>query len=316
MTVRVIGSVDAERATGIATRVISAPELRAPISGLDRASGRFSLLTVPVSTDSSTVVEGAANLAALADGQDVQVYGLPGSNGEWRATRIEVLPAARLPVVSGTVSDLDRTQRRFRIGSLLVNYGTALVDMGGPESALADGTIVRVPGTGMAGGAFMADAVQWWQAPASRDGQVLNLGGLVSDFSGAAFRLQGVTVDASAARITGGAGSTLANGVRVELSGQMRGGVLLATRIKIRDGAGAGAEPATYTAEGTATQFRSAAEFKVQAQDIDASGPHVVFVNGTAQQLRAGAKVKVTGSRVVGGVLIADRVDFLERKDG
>jgi hypothetical protein len=311
MTVRVIGSVSIEQATGTASRVISAPELRGRIAGLDRAARRFSLLTVAVSTDSSTVFEGAADLGALADGQAVQVYGLPGSDGELRATRIEVLAAEKLPVVSGAVRDLNREQRRFRIGALVIDYTSATVDMGGTESGLAEGTVVRVPGAGLADGVFVATAVQGWQAPAAHEGQTLNLGGVISDFTGPrSFRLQGVTVDASAAQITGAGGTALGNGVRVELGGQMRNGVLVATRVKIRNTPGTAATPATFTAEGPIGQFRSVADFKVQEQAIDASGPHVVFGNGSAQQLRPGAKVKVAGSRVVAGALIADRVDF------
>ena len=56
--------------------------------------------------------------------------------------------------------------------------------------------------------------------------------------------------------------------------------------------------------------FSSPASFRVRGQPIDASGPGVVFVNGTAANLRSGVQVRVEGSRVVNGVLIATRVVF------
>lgn len=321
MTVRVAGPVSADQSTGTATRVISAPELRGRIAGLDPASGSFSLWSATVTTDSATVYDGVAGLAGLAQGDEVQVYGLPAAAGELRATRIEKVAEPMLPILTGQVQALDRGSRRFRIGALEVDYTTAMVDMGGPETALANGTIVRVPGNGLANGTYIASAVQWWQAPAVAEGSPLNLGGVVADYAGtSSFRVQGVTVNASAARVTGG---TLGHGARVELAGLMRGGVLQATRVKVRQGSGStggnsgsdgGAAP-MFSAEGTIGQFQSAASFKVQGQTIDASGPHVVFSNGSAQQLRQGQRVAVTGSRVTNGVLIADRVELRARGD-
>lgn len=309
MTVRVTGTTNAEGTEGTATRVISAPELRGRLTGLD-TSGRFTLQTLMVTTDRSTVFEGVAGAGGLADGQEVQVYGLHGSNGELRATRIERLSAQTFPVISGAVRGLNRGQRRFTIGSTLIDYSTASSDSGNPDTVLAEGAVVRVQSVGTANGALVASSVQWWQAPPPQEGQKLDIGGLVSEFAGpGSFRVQGVRVDATGANFTSGQAAALGNSVRVEISGRMRAGILVPTKVKVRDVPGT-ANPAVYTSEGPIGQFRSAAELKVQGQAVDASGPHVVFGNGSAQDLREGRKVKVTGSSVVGGVLIADRVDF------
>jgi hypothetical protein len=48
----------------------------------------------------------------------------------------------------------------------------------------------------------------------------------------------------------------------------------------------------------------------VKGQPVDASGPGVVFVNGTVANLGNGVQVNIEGSQVVNGVLIATRVAF------
>ncbi|TFY99386.1 hypothetical protein EZ313_22825 [Ramlibacter henchirensis] len=80
------------------------------------------------------------------------------------------------------------------------------------------------------------------------------------------------------------------------------------------DGGGSGsgdADEIDYIARGNIGALRSASDFKIQGQDINAGGADVVFVKGTAADLRNGRRVLVTGSRVENDVLIARRVEFL-----
>jgi hypothetical protein len=68
--------------------------------------------------------------------------------------------------------------------------------------------------------------------------------------------------------------------------------------------------PSSFLLIGTVVTFGSAASFRVRGQPVDASGPGVVFVNGSAADLRAGAKITVEGDYVINGVLQAARVSF------
>jgi len=97
--------------------------------------------------------------------------------------------------------------------------------------------------------------------------------------------------------------------VRVEIDGVMTGGVLKASKLRIRHVPGTGG-PASFSVNGAIGAFSSSASFRVQGQPVNASAPDVVFVNGTAAKLGNGKKVSITGSKVVDGVLIANLVVF------
>jgi hypothetical protein len=311
MTVNVFGNVEPSLAQGTATLVVSSADLRGTISGLDAGRGTFDVLSLHVSTDASTVYGGGlGSLAGLANGSAVQVYGLPGANGSLHATRIERLAAAGDLIVAGTVTGLDPKAGTFRIGALTVRFDKAVFPADWPGGKLAGHPVVRVRGA-LSGNVLVAASVEPWAPEVPAEGTKLSLNGQVSDFIDLrTLRIDGVPADVSQAQL-GGSGSSLqlANGVRVEATGTVRGGVLVVTKLKIRETAPA-QSTVTYSAQGSVGAFRSVASFKVQGQDVDAS--QATFVNGTAQDLDNTSKVRVTGSRVVDDVLLAERVEFLE----
>ncbi|MES2972620.1 MAG: DUF5666 domain-containing protein [Pseudomonadota bacterium] len=322
MTTRVTGTSTDGLATTTATQVVSAADLRGTVSALnpgDGTDGTFEVMGILVTTDNSTVYATATGLtgltgtSTLANGDNVQVHGLPGAPGTLRATRIERLAALPLPapVVSGTVTGLDTASRTFVLGSLTVNFSAAAFSGGLTEATLANGQIVRVRALAApAGGILQASQVQLWYAVPVTDGVPLGLAGIVTDFASlGSFKVMGTPVDASAATITGGPSGSIGNGVKLEITGTMSGGVLVATKVRIRHVPGTGG-PANFDVTGAVGNYTSAASFRVQGQPIDASGPGVVFTNGAAGDLRNGVRVSVTGSKVVSGVLIADQVTF------
>ncbi len=310
MTVRVAGTLSADLATGTATLVLSAADLRGRVADLDVAAGSLTVLSIPVTTDPSTVYAGGlGSLADLRAGDAVQVHGLPGVGAQLRATRIERLAAGATPVLSGTVHSLDAARRTFSIGGLRVSYAGATL-RGISASGLAEGQLVRVraraPGDPLA-----ADSVEPWYPIPSDDGGRFSLGGVVTRATGLAdLQVDGLPVDASGAKVSGGSAADLVPGVRVEAAGTLRAGVLVATRLKLRHAPSAPAE-SPFSATGAIAAWRSPASFRIQAQEIDAGGPGVEFVNGSADDLHNGRRARVTGSRVVDDVLLADRVEFL-----
>ncbi len=311
MTVRVAGTLSADLASGTATVVLSAAELRGAAGDLDIGAGRFNVLSVPVATDPSTVYAGRRALADLRAGDPVQVYGLPGVGTQLRATRIERLAAAGTPVLSGAVQSLDTASRTFSIGSQRVRYAAAAFDGAWPAAGLAEGQLVRVRARN-AGDPIEATSVElWYPVPAAAEGGRFSLGGVVTRAAGLAdLRVDGLPVDASGARISGGSAGEIVPGVRVEAAGTLRAGVLLATRLKLRHAPSTPPE-AHFSATGPIGAWRPPSSFRIQGQDIDASSPGVVYANGSAADLRNGRKVRVTGSRVVDDVLLADRIEFL-----
>ena len=311
ISVKVTGPVNGNFTAGTATSVESAAELRGAVSNINLTSDTFSLLGTLVSTDAETVWADASGLSGIAAGSTVQVWGLPAAPGMLRATRIAQVASGATLIATGTVQKLDKNAGVLSIGALNVNYANALFAGGLDAATLANGTIVRVRGSGLSSsGALTATVIQSWYALAQTAGQTAALDGVVTDYAGlASFKVLGVPVNAGAAQITGGPNSSIGNGVKLEIAGTFSGGVLRATKLKIRHIAGTGG-PSSFALIGTVGAFTSAASFKVRGQSIDASSQGVVFQNGTAANLGNGTEVSVTGSQVLNGVLQANTVTF------
>lgn len=312
MTVEVTGTVQAGLTTGTASSVVAAADLRGTIDTLSLAPDQLTVLGTTVSTDSQTVVDGAAAFANLQVGDRVQVYGLVDAAGSVRATRIELLPGATTPVLSGLVESLNTGATTFQIGTLTVQYGTATFAGGLTAGQLATDLRVRVRAAAdPVAGVLTATQIQLWHGNAQPEGSTSSVTGVVTDFASlGAFRVLGAAVDASGAQITGGPAGSIGNGVKVEIVGTVRNGVLEASRVAIRHVPGTGG-PVSYSLEGTIGAFVSSGNFRVQGNRVDASDGGVVFVGGTAGNLANAVRVRIVGSAVSNGVLLADTVTFL-----
>ena len=309
MTVKVTGPVNADFTSGIARRVDSAADLRGPLLAVDLQQGSFVILGTTVSTDEGTVWADAAGLAAIPAGKTLQVWGLPGPSGVLRATRVEQRDPGGF-ILTGTVEGLDAAAHAFTLGGLAVDYGAAMPSGSLDGQPLANGTIVRVRADTLLQGRLAAKSVQWWYPVPKVEGSTAQIAGLVTNFAGAAsLRVLGLQIDASAAQISGGPQASLGNGVKVEVGGRIANGILKATKLKIRNVPGTGG-PASFDLIGTVGAFRSAADFRVRGQPVNAASPNVNFINGTAANLGNGVKVHVHGTQVLNGVLTADSVEF------
>ncbi len=306
MTARVAGTVSADFATGVARTVSSAADLRGVVQAVNASAGTFSVLGTTVSTDSSTVWGNLAGLSGVGAGAIVQVWGLPGLPGQLAATRVEI-STVQAPILTGIVQNLDTGTATFALGPLVVSYGAAPV----PLAPLANGTIVRVRAAALPSiGPLPATLVQpWYALPAANNGPA-SLAGVVTDYAGlGSFRILGTRVDASNAQLTGGPAGSIGNGVRVVVDGTLVNGVIVASKLKIMKVPGTGG-PSSFSVIGTIGGFSSASSFRVRGQPIDASGPGVQFINGTAANLGNGTKVTISGDQVVNGVLQAQVVQF------
>jgi hypothetical protein len=311
MTARVEGTADTALSTGTASQVTSAADLRGTASNINTISGTLTVMGVQVSTDEATVYDGLTNLAGLANGDPVQIYGLPGAPGSLRATRIEKLAASAAPVVSGAITNLNIGVQTFVIGGLSVNYAAASFTGSLSASTLANGQIVRVRATlPPAANILTATQVEPWYAVPTTNNVPVALEDVITNYTSlGSFTLLGVPIDASSAQITGGPSDAIGNGVKVEVSGAMENGVLVVTQLKILKIPGTGG-PAAFSIIGTVGNYVSVASFRVQGHPVDASGNNVIFANGNASMLANGVKVTVTGSQVTNGVLIASQVTF------
>ncbi|MGK6307640.1 DUF5666 domain-containing protein [Variovorax sp. DT-64] len=311
MTAKVTGPFNAEFTSGVAKQVVSAAELRGPVDDVDLARGSFTLMGTTVTTDGATVWANATGLAGLLPGAAVQVWGLPAAPGALRATRVEQHPASSAPIATGTVKNLNIGSRVFTLGGLSVDYGTASFAGGINASTLANGAIVRVrAATQATPGVLSATVVEAWHTVPQASSTPVQLAGIITDYTAlSSFRLLGTKADAASAQITGGLASAIGNGVKVEVGGTMSGGILVATKLRIRHVPGTSG-PASFKLIGPVAGYSSPASFRVRGQPVDASGPGVVFTNGTAANLAIGRMVTVSGSQIVNGVLVAQQVNF------
>jgi hypothetical protein len=303
MTAKVNGPTNADFTEGVATQVESAVDLRGVITSSDLATGTFVVFGTRVITDNGTVLGNISAASALAPGVAVTVWGLPAGPGVLRATRVEQ-HSTGAPILSGTVQNV--APGNFTLGGLTIDTRSATTEAG----ALVTGVNVRVRADAPPlSGVLKAKSIELWYPLSLGNGARRQLGGVVTDYAGASFfRVLGVPVDASAAKVSGGLLSSLENGVEVAVAGTVSNGILLATKIKIKKAPGSGGTSDAFQVTGAVGAFKSLSDFKVKGQGVNAS--QAQFINGTEADLRNGAKVTITADRIVNDVVMATRVVF------
>jgi len=294
MVVQVSGGAITTAADGtrsaVAQTVRTNRALVGPVAAPDAAAGRLTVLGQTVRVSAATVFdERLGGWSGLTAGRLVEVYGFYNpASAAFDATRIAPSGGSTWRV-SGPVGTVDGTNRRFTLGSQTYSYAAL-------ASAPAEGAVVRlqVRTTG-------PDASSTWtvdaqrnddSAPQERDGAELD--GLVTSVASASrFVVNGVTVDASGAQVSG----SVQVGARVEVSGTLRSGVLVAARVTA-----SGAETNAFELNGSIASLDTAGRsFVLRGVTVSYARSDLRFDQGSAALLAVGRKLKVEG------VLSADR---------
>jgi Domain of unknown function (DUF5666) len=311
MTTEIRGSALATDSSGTtvstASSIAFGSDILGPIASIDTAAGRLVVLGQIVEINAVTVFDAASvggGLSALSPGDLVEVYSLlDAATGRYTATRIERKTAAVTYVLRGIVSQLDTTAKAFNIGGERISYaafGSAL------PATLANGSIVRVRLlTAQVAGAWVVSALSdGVQRPI--DGDEVRLEGRVTAFvSATQFSVNGVQVDAGALNPAG-----VALGVRAEVEGTARGGVLVASKVEIKtDGEAEGQE---FDLRGlVASPNPAALSFVLRGVTVVYSTTTTEFRKGSAAGLTTGASVEVRGTLSADGTrLLATRIEF------
>lgn len=296
----VVTAADGVTLSATATSVRTRRALLGPAGAIHLADASLQVLGQPVLVTGDTAFASslAGGLAAVADGQLLEVWGLyDASRTAWVATRIAPAAAGSGYSISGPVAAIDGAQA-FTLGSQR---------FAGSTTGLAAGTIVqlKLQDTPDAGGRWVVRTQRAEdRLPDERDGAGLE--GLVSAVvSASRFTVGGVTVDSSAARVDG----TVQPGARVQVRGSLKAGVLLATRVQ----ASAPETVRGFELKGTPAQLDTVAR-RFVLRGITVSYAGASFEDGTAATL-----VGYTGTVEVQGRLSADRqvleADTVEFKD-
>ena len=308
MTTEIRGSAVGIDATGASVSTASSiafgSDLLGPIAAIDATAARLVVLGQTVDIDAATVfddVSVSGGLAALALGDVVEVYALfDASTGHYTATRIERKSVVASFVLRGVVSQFDATAKAFSIGTQRISFAA----FGGTLPAtLANGRIVRVRlRTVQVSGVWIVSALNDG-APAPMDHDDVRLEGLISAFTSAMqFSVNGVAVDASALNPAG-----VALGVRVEVEGTVRAGVLVASRVEVQP-----ADGQDFELRGLiASPDPVAHSFVLRDVTVVYSLITTEFRNGTAAALTTGASIEARGRLSPDGTrLLATRITF------
>ena len=277
----------------VASKVRTQRALVGPVEAVDLAGGRLRVLGQSVLVSADTVFDErlSGGLAALAPGQWLEVYGFynPGATG-FAASRVGASgPSAGLRV-SGTVAAVDARAQTFQLGSQ--TYSIAGLGSSPALDALVSLKLQR-PATDAQGRWVVSG--QQIEDRAPKDSAGVKLDAVVSQvLSSTRFVADGVTVDSSAARVSG----SLQVGARVQVSGSLSAGLLLATQVEASTG-----KLRSYELNGTLSNLDSVnRRFVLRGTTVSYARSDVVFDKGTAARLAG-----YTGSLKVEGMLSADR---------
>jgi hypothetical protein len=237
MVLEVAGNRSASDITrGTASTISGSSFVQGPITTIDTINRQLALLGLTVSVSNSTIFAGRdaagreiTGLISLSPGDIVEIHGIADGQDGLRATRIERKdPAITAVRLVGTARSATATS--FTLYGTTVQYQpAALTNL----STVTENQTVRVKGVLAAPGTISATAIRSFRlGPAMREGFRTEIEGVISAFNSAAsFTINGVPVDATNASSSGLAGL----GARAEVEGTVTNGVLIASKVEVKD---------------------------------------------------------------------------------
>ncbi len=280
-----------------------------PVSAVGPITGFGSIFVggVEYSTAGAQIsIDGqAASETQLSTGQVVTVSGTVNNDGKTgTATQVTLNGDAQGPVVS-----VDSAAGSFVVlgQTIRITTGTLLDPNIQPAdiTGVQPGAVVEVSGFADATGAIVASRVD--VKPAASGFQVK---GVVQglDGSGHTLQINGLTVDYSAAMVTG----TLANGSSVLVQGTAltSAGALVATHVEVLPGLGT-ATNQRANIDGIITTFTSSSDFVVDGQHVTTDANTNMTLHGAT--LGPNLEVDVQGQFNTSGTLLAQKVEAKPR---
>jgi Domain of unknown function (DUF5666) len=284
-------SIDDSTSRAVAGVIRFGSEIKGPVASIDAAAQTLRVLDQTVEVRAETVFDAAlaGGFAALKVGQVLEIHAqFDSASGRYNATRIELEDRADNYRLRGTISALDTAAKTFKIGDAVINY--ASVAAAGLPAKLEDGQRVRVRlQTAQVGGQWVALSVRSGVRRVDDFGDT-RIRGYVSAFTSATqFSVNGIAVDASAARIDG----TVREGALVEVRGASVNGTVVATRVKSLDRLGDDVQ--RFELHGTVSALDTAAQ-SFMLREVKVNYSRVIdWKDGNASNLADGKAVEVKG---------------------
>ena len=297
MQATITGSVDGMN--GSAVTIEAEGELEGMVEQVNSGAGSMVVLGQTVLVSDQTVFEGTSGLSAISIGQMAEVHGLPDAAGIIEATRVEVKISSRPSYLTGPISNLDTVAKTFSIRTISVDYGGAKL----PSQPLANGQRVKVKGA-YANGVLTATSIR--ARHVHLDQGHAELEGLVADYDAATgtFTLHGQPVQLTSTTIySHGAVSEIANGVKVEVKGDVVNGILVAGKIEIDGDHGFPVTPVTPVTPPAPTQPPVTPALPGKAvYDSNCAGCHTLGTyDSTGSAPNLSGKGSVVSSKIIGG---------------
>jgi hypothetical protein len=300
-------------ATAVASRIVLGRSLLGPVGAIDTNPATGPSLTVlgqVVLVTASTVFDDgiSGGLAGLAVGDVLEVHALydPASQ-RFTATRIERKPGATAFYLRGRIRDLDTTAKTFVIGTQKVSY--ASVPPPAQPWPLADGVQVRVQlQPTQVAGAWVATRMAVGPRTIEPRGEA-EIEGVVTKFTSlAAFEVNGLSIQTSAATQFPDGTAGVVAGARVEVRGTVTAGVLAATVVRLDEEK---IKPREFELNGAVSAIDATAKTFVVRGVTVSYGGSVEYRNGTEATLANGRVVEVKGVVATDKrVIAATRISF------
>lgn len=240
-------------------------------------------------------------------GQRVSIVGRKDDRGNYVADDVEYdaelnATITAIDTSAGIITALGQT---IRIDAATVFFGVA--DL----SALALGDFIEVSGSRVADGSIVASYVER-EAPESE----VELHGVVAELDATArtFTIGQQTVNYSGATLSP-AGFVVANGLYVEVEGQVTNGILVARKVEREDDFDDASNGTEAEIEGLIREVatdRSSIRIDSTLVRLTAS---TVYSGGSNSDLVAGIKVEVKGVISADGIIDALKVEFVNDRD-
>ena len=287
------GRIDDSAGRATAVRIRFGSEIKGPVASVDATANTFVVLGQVVEVKPETVFDdslGATDVAGLA-GKVVEVHAQrDAATGHYVATRIEAEVGATSFKLRGAISALDTTAKTFQIGDAVISY--ASLNAADIPAGLANGMKLRVKlATAQVDGKWVATSIRSGERKVEDHGDARLQGNVTAFTSATAFEVNGIPVDASAARID--KGPVTADSV-VEVRGTAKDGTIVAERVKVLNGSDDSVSGVEL--HGSISGVDATAKtFVLRGVKVSFAGS-VSFQRGTEAQLVDGAKVEVKGT--------------------
>lgn len=291
-------SVDASTQTAVASVIRYGSEIKGPLTAVDTANSRFTLLGQTVEVNSTTVYDtalsgGLSSLSAVL-GRALEVHAqYDAARQLYVASRVDLEDSTDSYKLRGPILALDTTAQTFQMGTATIRY--ASLSPQPTNLAVNQWVRVKLATTPAADGSWTALSIKTNERKLSQDHAEAEIKGAVTAWTSAtSFSVNDLPVDASSASFPEGTAGVVL-GAQVEVKGRVVNGVLVATSVQLEDSSSAG-NGDDYELHGALSALDTTAKTFV-LRGVTVSYASVTQWRGmTEAQLSTVTKIEVKGS--------------------